>query len=102
MLGEIDRRAEERCAVQAVDEAVDDGARQQLQVADPREDLRIDKPRAGHFRSAIVGHCGHPCDCAGDFSYMPDAGTGTRSSNSSTIESVLMPSDSARKLTSTR
>ena len=47
VLGEVDRRAEERRAVQAVDEAVDDGPREQLEVADPREDLRIDEPRAG-------------------------------------------------------
>ncbi len=48
VLGEVDRRAEVRRAVQAVDEAVDDRARQQLEVADPREDLRIDEPRAGN------------------------------------------------------
>ncbi len=34
--------------------------------------------------------------------YIPDAGTGTRSSSSSMIASVVIPSDSARKLTSTR
>ena len=49
VLGEVDRRAEIRRAVQAVDEAVDDGPREQLEVADPREDLRIDEPRAGHL-----------------------------------------------------
>ena len=47
MLGEVDRRAEVRRAVQAVDEAFDDGPRQQLEVADPREDLRIDESGAG-------------------------------------------------------
>ena len=36
VLGEVDRGAEERRAMQAVDEALDDVAREQLEVADPR------------------------------------------------------------------
>ena len=40
VLGEVDGRAEERRAVQAVDEAFDDVARHQLEVADARKDLR--------------------------------------------------------------
>ena len=47
VLGEVDRRAEVRRAVQPVDEAVDDRPRQQIQVADPREHLRVDEPGAG-------------------------------------------------------
>jgi hypothetical protein len=47
VLGEVDRRAEVRRPVQAVDEAFDDVARQQLEVADPREDLRVDESCAG-------------------------------------------------------
>ena len=40
VLGEVDRRAEVRRAMQPVDEPVDDGLREQLEVADTREDLR--------------------------------------------------------------
>jgi len=46
VLGEVDRGAEERRAMQAVDEAFDDVARHQLEVANPREDLRIHESRA--------------------------------------------------------
>src|SRR5262249_55415842 len=48
VLGEVDRRAEVRRAMQAVDEAVDDRAREQLEILDPRKDLGIDEPRAGN------------------------------------------------------
>ena len=54
VLGEVDRRAEVRRAMQAVDEAVDDRAREQFEVADPRENLRIDEPRARHHRAVGV------------------------------------------------
>ncbi len=47
MLGEIHRRAEVRRAVQPVDEPVDDGLGEQLEIADAREDLRVDEPGAG-------------------------------------------------------
>ena len=47
VLGEIDRRAEVRRAVQPVDESVDHGLREQLEIADAREDLRVDEPGAG-------------------------------------------------------
>jgi hypothetical protein len=46
VLGKVHGRAEERRAVQAVDEPVDDIAREELEILDPREDLRIDEPRA--------------------------------------------------------
>ena len=49
MFGEVDGRAKKRRAVQAVDEPVDDRLGQQFEVADPREDPRIHKPRAGHL-----------------------------------------------------
>ena len=78
MLGEVDRRAEIRRAVQAVDEAVDDRAREQLEVLDPREDLRIDEPRAGndvgfHRLARLALALSH----ASAFGYMPDFGSGT-------------------------
>ena len=47
MLGEIHRRAEVRRPVQPVDEPVDDRLREQLEVADAREDLRVDETGAG-------------------------------------------------------
>jgi hypothetical protein len=47
VFGEVDGRAEERRAVQAVDEAVDDGPREQLEAADARQDLRVDESGAG-------------------------------------------------------
>ena len=51
MLGEVDRRAEVRRPVQAVDEAIDDRPREQLEVLDAREDLRVDEPGAGNERA---------------------------------------------------
>ena len=48
VLGEIDRRAEVRRAVNAVDEPVDHGARHQLEIANAREDGRINEPGAGN------------------------------------------------------
>ena len=47
VLGKIDRRAEVRRAVNAVDEAVDDRARHQLEIPDAREHHGIDEPGAG-------------------------------------------------------
>src|SRR5215470_16980218 len=46
VLGEIDRGAEVRRLVHAVDEPVDDRTRHELQVPDPREDRGIHEPRA--------------------------------------------------------
>ena len=57
MLGEVDRRPEIRRLVQPVDEAVDDRTGDQFEVADPRQNLRIDEPRARDglaIRRAIV------------------------------------------------
>jgi hypothetical protein len=48
MLGEVDRGAKVRRAVQAVDQAVDHPAREQLEILDPRQHLRIDEARAGN------------------------------------------------------
>src|SRR5262249_51295716 len=93
VLGEVDRGTEVRRAVQAVDEPLDDVARQQLEVADPRQDLRIDEASS---RYGLVG-CHHSRS-----GYMPLFGVGTAVSSSSMIESVVIPSDSARKLVSTR
>ena len=47
VLGEIHRRAEVRRAVDAVDEAVDDRAGDELEVPDAREHHGIDEPGAG-------------------------------------------------------
>jgi hypothetical protein len=55
VLGEVDRRTEERRAVQAVDEPVDDAPREQLEVADAGEDLRIHEPRSRH--RAAFAYC---------------------------------------------
>ena len=97
MLGEVDRRAEERRAMQAVDEPVDDRPRDELQVADACEHLRIDEPRSrdgfGLHRAFVRFR---------PPAYMPEAGTGTRWSNSSMSVSVETPSDSALKFLSTR
>src|SRR5262249_57036557 len=41
---EIDRRAEVRRAMESVDETVDDGPREQIEVPDPREDRGVDEP----------------------------------------------------------
>ena len=95
MLGEIHRRAEVRRAVQPVDEAVDDGLREQLEIADAREDLRVDEPGAGermlfHYlvRMGPHPHARAVAD-APDLDtfidllrcYMPDLGVGTASSS---------------------
>ncbi len=50
VLGEVDRRAEVRRPVHAVDEPVDDIPRHQLEVADARQHDGIDEPRAGNRR----------------------------------------------------
>ncbi len=92
VLGKVDRRAEVRRAVQAVDEPIHHRSRQEFEAADPRQNLRIDKLRPGH-RRGVGGMLLH---------YMPDFGIATAESRSSTIESVVIPSDSARKLVSTR
>src|SRR5215208_7841568 len=100
--------------MQAVDEAFDHMPREQFEVADPRQDLRIDESCAGQclllhvitwntraatrkdnlsLRTASV---------AFDRRYIPLFGTGTAVSSSSMIESEVTPSDSARKFVSTR
>ena len=53
VLGEVDRRAEKRRAMQAVDEPVDDVAGEQLEVADAREHLRVDETGAGNRRTGL-------------------------------------------------
>src|SRR5205085_326619 len=82
VLGEIGRRAEVRGAVEAVDESFDDRLRQQLEVADPRQDGRIEERGRGRRDG---GHDG----------YIPLFGTGTVLSSLSTISSVVIRSDSA-------
>jgi hypothetical protein len=82
MLGEVHRRAEIRRLVQAVDEAVGHGARDELQVPDARQHHRVHEPRAGDDVS-LYGHI-----INAEFriqNYMPDRGSGTTSSSRSTI-----------------
>ena len=55
VLGEVDRRAEIRRTVQAVDEPVDDRSREQIEAADPREDDRVDESCARDGRTLC--HC---------------------------------------------
>ena len=64
MLGEVDRRAEVRRLVHAVDEAVDDRARHELQVPDAREHRGIHEARAGDGALA--------CDRPATLIYIPD------------------------------
>ena len=62
MLGEVDGQAKVRRMVKSVDESIHNGSRQQLQVVDPGEYLRVEKLRVLHI---------------------PDFGSGTASSNMS-------------------
>ena len=78
--------------MQAVDEAVDDRPRQQIEILEPRQNLRIDEARAGDGGVLLQGQT----------PYMPDFGCGTCFSSSSTSASLDTPSDSARKFVSTR
>ena len=73
MLGEIDRGAEVRRLVQAVDEAVGDHARHELQVPDAREHRGIHEARAGDDVRLSRRH------------HIPERGSGTTSSSRSTI-----------------
>ncbi len=57
--------------MQPVDEAVDDGSREQFQVADPRKRGGIDEPRPWHRRVTAARIHG----------YIPERGTGTASSS---------------------
>ncbi len=52
MFSEIDRGAKKRRPMQPVDESVDDGPRQEIELANAREHGRIDEPRPGN-RSAF-------------------------------------------------
>ena len=127
VLGEVDRRAEERRAVQAVDEAFDDVARHELEVADAHQHLGVDELGAGDGFACthrVIEDCGlwiadsnadsnvnswryllfriHNPQSAILNCYIPLFGTGTADSNSSMTASDVTPSDSARKLVSTR
>ncbi len=53
MLGEVHGKAEIGCTVQAADESIDHGLSDELDVADAREDLRIDEAGPGD-RSGVV------------------------------------------------
>src|SRR3989442_6080870 len=46
MLREVDRRPEVGRTVQTVDETVDDGSGEQIEAADPRQDLGVDEAGA--------------------------------------------------------
>ena len=81
VLGELDAEPLEGAAVQAGQEALDDGPCLQLERAQPRDDGRIEKlaPRR-------LGHV---------VRYIPLFGTGTASISRSTMTSGVMRSDSA-------
>ena len=75
VLGEVEREAHVRRAVEAVDEAVHHRARHQFEVAHPRQGGRVHELRAAHggSRTAPVHR------------YIPDFGAGTASSSRSMI-----------------
>ena len=94
MLGEINRRAEVRRLVQAVDEAVAHRSGHEVQVPDTREHNGIHEARAGNGgRRVCAQQNSSPIP-----SYMPERGSGTAASSRSTRISVVMPSDCAWKL----
>ena len=131
MLGEVDRRAEVRRSVHTVDEAVDDRAGDQFEVAHACEDHGVHEPRTRKSpRLYFIAHCclcgglrpaAPPCTVArGDpvaplrsrgslalarshrRCHIPDRGIGTASSSLSTSASLVTPSDCAWKFVSTR
>src|SRR5262249_54474941 len=80
VLREFDAEPFEWTAMKARQESFDDGARFQLQVAEARDDRRIEKLAFAHARR---------------HGYIPLFGSGTDSSRRSTIASELIRSDSA-------
>ena len=91
VLGEVDGHPEVRRLVQAVDEPFDDEPRGQLEATDAGQHLGVDEPGAGRCGGRVGRH-----------GYICETGVGTTSINWSMIWSVVMPSDSAWKLRSTR
>src|SRR5258708_11457645 len=53
VLREVDRGAEERRAVHAVDESLDDRTREQFEAADAPQNLGIDESRAGDLLACV-------------------------------------------------
>ena len=95
MLGEVHAEAEVRRPVQAGQEAVDDRLREQLQVPDPAEDGRVEELGASCGRPGTKGRQAlRP--------YMPEEGTGARSSSMLMSSVDVLPSDSAWKFVRTR
>ena len=82
VLGELDAEALVRAAVEPGEEPFHHRPRLQLHGAQPRDDGRIQEPQV-----ARGGGRGH--------GYIPLCGSGTASSNRSTIESGVTRSDSA-------
>src|SRR5262249_41136973 len=77
MLGEINGRAEVGRAVHPVDEAVDDRSREELEVADPRKNRRVDEPGPGNGRT-LLQHVNRLLTA-----YIPERGVATADSRSS-------------------
>ena len=130
VLGEIDGCAEVRQSVHPVDEPLDDHPRDQLEVADAREDHGVHEPRpANHSALNVVTHylCGGVRPAAPPYTvargdpiaplrsrgslavarshrpcHIPDRGMGTASRSLSTSASLVTPSDCAWKFVSTR
>jgi hypothetical protein len=98
--------------VQAVDQTVNDISGHELEIADLRQHGGIDEARAGNW--AGLSHIAIRCSLfanrefvcrlpiAGCRHYIPDRGAGTASSSRSTRVSLVIPSDCAWKLISTR
>jgi len=114
MLGKVHRRPEVRRAVHAVDEPVDDVARDQLEVADPRQHHGVDEPSAWDSAGCLHSILGRAEAlrnrnttttssaalqvCLFTLStYIPERGTETDSSSRSMSVSVVTPSDCAWK-----
>ena len=91
MLGEVDGPAEVGRAVEAAQEPLHHRAREQLEVADPGQDLRLEEPADARTSRRVSALRTRPV-------YIPDRGSGTAASSSSTIRVLLIRSDSAWKL----
>src|SRR5262249_46007377 len=101
VLGEIGAVAQVRRAVQPMHETLDDRARQQLDVGNPRQRLRVDETR----RLAALRVCDRTHSICPDLKfqilnfrscpYNPDFGLGTTLTSLLTTSSVVTFSDSA-------
>ena len=88
VLREVGTRSQSRRTMQAANEPLHDGAGEQLEIPDPRENGRVEK--GGHHSRGGVRH------------RMLDRGMGTRSSSCVITRSDVTRSDCARKFVRTR